>query len=223
MSDEQNAQIERTLRLLDEHYNSFHSVAEIAQQTGHPVPMDTRGWSQIVVSVLTGIKGIERKKGADLADGSDVKGANTWEAIDTPRFNGVIKAGTQAEYSDSLAYLDVTPYIFLVLWDVSTAALPRCRIWVVRPQYDPEFRRMCQGWYDAREDGRIKSTNFQLHPPRGKDINVITNTFGDLSYPLLFSSVRLDVGYTMQSYDETAMSDGLCTRGRTIWDILQEG
>lgn len=74
--------------------------------------MDTRGWSQIVVSVLTGINGIERKKGADLEDGSDVKGANTWEAIDTPRFNGVIKSGTHANYSDSMAYLDNTPFLF---------------------------------------------------------------------------------------------------------------
>ena len=65
------------------------------------MPVDLRGWSQIIVSVLTGIKGIARKKGADLEDGSDVKAANTWEAIDTPRFNGVIKAGTCCAFREA--------------------------------------------------------------------------------------------------------------------------
>ncbi|MYI47928.1 MAG: MamI family restriction endonuclease [Rhodospirillaceae bacterium] len=106
----------------------------MARKTGHPVPTDTRGWSQIIVSVLTGIKGIDRKKGADLEDGSDVKGANTWEAIDTPRFNGVIKAGTKASYSDNVAYLDTTPFLFFLLWDISRRGSHRCRIWVVRPK-----------------------------------------------------------------------------------------
>ena len=47
-----------------------------------------------------------RKKGADLGDGSDVKGANTWKAIDTPRFNGVLKAGTKSSVSDKIDSLD---------------------------------------------------------------------------------------------------------------------
>src|SRR6266446_6392100 len=102
---------ERALELLDLHYRSFYGVAEIARETDHPVPVDTRAWSQILVSVLTGIKGLKRKKGADLVDGSDVKGANTWEAIDTPRFNGVIKAGTQSATAGRLESLDAMPFL----------------------------------------------------------------------------------------------------------------
>jgi len=77
MKEEANIRSKRTIHLLDEHYKSFYSVVEVARETRHPVPADTRGWSQIIISVLTGIKGMARKKGADLEDGSDVKGANT--------------------------------------------------------------------------------------------------------------------------------------------------
>ena len=131
MNGGQATVIDVTLGLLDHHFQSFFSVADVARRTKHPVPMDTRGWSQIIVSVLTEINGIERRKGADLADGSDVKGANTWEAIDTPRFNNVIKAGTYANHSDSMTYLDDTPFLFFVLWDIDPSARHRCRIWVV--------------------------------------------------------------------------------------------
>ena len=105
MKNGEKRRVRKTIKLLDMHYDAFFSIAAVAKKTGHPVPTDTRGWSQIIVSVLTGIDGIQQKKGADLEDGSDVKGANTWEAIDTPRFNGVVKAGTLAEHSDSMAFL----------------------------------------------------------------------------------------------------------------------
>lgn len=211
MNSDQAASIKRTLRLLNEHHDAFFSAAAIARETCHPVPGDTRGWSQIIVSVLTGIKGIGRRKGPDLEDNSDVKGANTWEAIDTPRFNNVIKAGTQAKHSDSMNYLDTAPFLFFVLWDVDFLEQRRCRIWVVRPKVDPEFRRMCQDWYEARAEGK-RSTNFQLHPPRGKDTNIIRNTFGNLSYPLLFSAVRKGTDFTLEAYDINAMKDGLCKK-----------
>ena len=210
MNDAQPAVIDATLSLLDHHYHSFYSVADVARRTRHPVPMDTRGWSQIIVSVLTGINGIERKKGADLADGSDVKGANTWEAIDTPRFNGVIKSGTHANYSDSMAYLDDTPYLFFVLWDIDGARRHRCRIWVVQPPVDPKFRAMCASWYEARAAGDITSTNFQLHPPRGQDNNIISNSYGTLVYPLLFGAVRIDERYVRQHYSRHALDRGRC-------------
>lgn len=210
MKGEQPTVIDVTLGLLDHHYQSFFSVVEVARRTGHPVPMDTRGWSQIIVSVLTGINGIERKKGADLADGSDVKGANTWEAIDTPRFNGVIKAGTHANYSDSMTYLDKTPFLFFVLWDIDPSARHRCRIWVVQPPDDPEFRTMCERWYEARATGEITSTNFQLHPPRGQDIDVIRNSFGSLTYPLLLSATRDDERFVLQQYNPEVLEGGRC-------------
>lgn len=106
---------DRALKLLDLHFESFYAVEPFASQTGHPVPVDTRGWSQVIVSTLCGIPGLGRRKGADLDDGSDVKGANTWEAIDTPRFNNVIKAGTQAATSDKIESLNAMPHIYLML------------------------------------------------------------------------------------------------------------
>ena len=212
MNNKQKERVEQTLYLLNRHYDSFFSVAEIAKTTGHPVPIDTRGWSQIIVSTLTGIRGLDRKKGPDLEDGSDVKGANTWEAIDTPRFNGVIKAETQAISSDSLDYLDDTPFLFFVLWDISTLSMYRCRIWIARPQADPEFREMCQLWYSARSEGPIRSTNFQLHPPRGKDTNVIRNTYGNLIYPLLFCAECADKDYELRTFDVESMNSGLCVQ-----------
>lgn len=147
-----------------------------------------------------------------MADGSDVKGANTWEAIDTPRFNGVIKADTLAGHSDSMAFLDATPRLFFVLWDVDSRLRRRCRIWVVRPPVDPAFRQMCGAWYAARTAGEIKSTNFQLHPPRGEDHNMMRSSFGNLSYPLLFSAIRSRRRYSLRMHDGTAATDGLCER-----------
>ena len=212
MSGGRQKRISKTLCLLNKHHEAFFSVSEVAKDTGHPVPMDTRGWSQIIVSVLTGKKGLERKKGPDLADGSDVKAANTWEAIDAPRFNGVIKAGTQATNSDSIDYLNATPFLFLVLWDKTASDCARCRIWVVRPSVDPEFRGMCERWYAARAKGEIKSTNFQLHPPRGQDSNQIRNTFGNLEYPLLLSAVYGAGGYELACFNGDAVVTGVCTR-----------
>jgi MamI restriction endonuclease len=201
------------LELLELHYASFHAVVKIATETEHPVPVDTRGWSQILVSVLTGLKGMARQKGADLVDGSDVKGANTWEAIDTPRFNGVIKAGTKAKYAGKLASLDDMPFLFFVMWDHrKPAEIPRCRIWCVRTQQDREFRAMCERWYNACLTGEIKSTNFQLHPPRGKDTDVFTNTYGNLKYPLFFSAERGTAGYTVTTYDPAILKSGNCTK-----------
>lgn len=200
------------LKLLDLHYDSFHDVEPFATATGHPVPTDTRGWSQILVSLLTGAKGLERKKGPDLDDGSDVKGANTWEAIDTPRFNGVIKAGTKAASSGNITSLDAMPYLYLVLWDDTRRGTARCRVWVVRPQADPAFRAMCAAWYAKRESGDIKSDNFQLHPPRGQDTNVIRNTCGNLNYPLYFCVERTPNGtYQVVSSDDTARISGVCS------------
>jgi hypothetical protein len=203
--------ISRVLRLLDLHYDSFYAVAPFATETGHPVPTDTRGWSQIMVSVLTGTKGLERKKGADLEDGSDVKGANTWEAIDTPRFNGVIKAGTKAEASGKIASLDGMPFLYLVLWDVTKRGSARCRIWVVKPQTDVLFREVCVTWYEKRANGEIVSNNFQLHPPRGLDSSIIRNTCGNLTYPLYFCAERSSEGkYQLVLFEPSARESQSC-------------
>ena len=208
-----NEYIEKTLFLLDLHYDSFYAVESFATATGHPVPMDTRGWSQVIVSVLSGVRGLERKKGPDLHDGSDVKGAMTWKAIDTPRFNGVIKAGTLARASGQLASLDGMPHLYLVLWDETSRGTSRCRIWVVRPPDDDEFRVMCADWYSKRESGEIRSNNFQLHPPRGHDTDLITNTCGNLLYPLWFAAEREPRGkYVKTTFTPDVLLNGLCTK-----------
>ena len=205
--------MEKALGLLDLHYDSFYAVESFATATGHPVPVDTRGWSQVIVSVLSGVRGLERKKGPDLQDGSDVKGAITWKAIDTPRFNGVIKAGTLAQASGQLASLDSMPHLYFVLWDETSRGTSRCRIWVVRPQVDVEFRKMCADWYSKRTSGAIGSTNFQLHPPRGQDTNLITNTCGNLLYPLWFGAEREpDSKYVKTTFTPDVLVNGLCTK-----------
>ena len=202
---------QKALALLDLHYESFHAVEPYATETGHPVPTDTRGWSQIVVSTLRGIKGLARQKGADLDDGSDVKGANTWKAIDTPRFNGVVKAGTKAIVSGKLDSLDEMPHLYLVLWDETVRSTAHCRIWVVRPQRDKAFRKMCASWYEKRASGEIRSNNFQLHPPRGKDTDIIRNTCGNLLYPLFFGrNARPVQKYRLLKLDPQALLSGTC-------------
>lgn len=159
--EHEDARISKAISLLNVHYASFKAVEAYAHEYGHPEPCDTRGWSQVLVSVLTGLKGIQRQKGADLEDGSDVKGACTWGAIDTPRFNGCIKAGTKSSLAGTMASLDREPYIFFVLWDYEPSLnTERCRIWVVRPQKDTVFRKMCARWYNQCKAGKIKSTNF---------------------------------------------------------------
>jgi len=201
----------KALELLDLHYESFHKVAPFASQTGHPVPMDTRGWSQILASVLTGIKGLDRQKGADLDDGSDVKGANTWMAIDTPRFNGVIKAGTKSSTSGKIESVDEMPHLYLVLWDETIRSSARCRIWVIRTQNDAVFRNVCLKWYEKKEAGEIKSNNFQLHPPRGRDTNIIRNTCGNLEYPLFFAAEKFqNEKYKLTEYNPQVRDDGCC-------------
>lgn len=204
-------QINHALELLDTHYDTFYRAEPLAAETGHPVPVDTRAWSQILVSILTGINGLKREKGADLEDGSDVKGANTWEAIDTPRFNGVIKAGTLSSTAGKLASLDNMPHLFLVLWDNSPETQnARCRIWCINTQSDELFRDMCSNWYKQRDNGFIKSNNFQLHPPRNLNSNVIRNTFGTFEYPLYFQAERIDGKFQPIVANNDALVEGKC-------------
>lgn len=151
-----------------------------------------------------------------MVDGSDVKAANCWSAIDTPRFNGAIPAGRLSETSrkvEDVSALDDTPFIFFVLWDDDTEGRPRCRIWCVRPNRDKAFRQVCRKWYSQRRTGEIKSTNFQLHPPRFRDENVIRNTCGNLSYPLLFHAIRTEKGFECLHYDADVLTKGECKPG----------
>ncbi len=173
--------VTEALELLKVHHESFFNAHKYALQTLQPTPEDSRAWSQVLVSLLTNINGLGRKKGPDFLDGSDVKAANTWGAIDTPRFNGVIKSGTKSETSDKMESLDCMPYLFFVLWDNEPISKKeRVRVWTVRTQHDILFRKMCNNWYSLKRMGKIKSNNFQLHPPRNKNSNEFRNTCGNL-------------------------------------------
>lgn len=196
--------------LLTMHRNAFYAAARLAEKTAHPVPSDTRAWSQILVSLLTGISGISRKKGADLADGSDVKAANLWLAIDTPRFNGCIKSGRKGEQG-SIKCLDDMPYLFFVMWDQEPEKrCDRCRVWVVRSSQDSTFRSMCEIWYKQRREGTIRSDNFQLHPPRHANSNVFRNRCGNLEYPLLFCAECVNDVYKVVEYNPEVLKKGKC-------------
>lgn len=210
-SDEQD-RIDALLDLLKIHHEAFFQAHVHAKKTGHPTPSDTRAWSQIAVSILTGIPGIKRKKGPDLADGSDVKGANVWGAIDTPRFNGCLKAGTKSDKSGCMKSLDDMPFLFLVLWDNEPEnGSERCRIWVVRTKADQEFRKMARLWYEKRRQGEILSSNFQLHPPRNQNSDEIRNTCGNLEYPLLFEAYWIENRYRVIQYSPEVLRSGACT------------
>lgn len=203
---------EIAVKLLEEHLRAFMAARPHAQRTGHTVPSDTKSWSQILVSTITGIPGLSRKKGRDLSDGSDVKAANAWDAIDVPRFNGVLPAGRKARYSD-ISALNNMPFLYFVLWDWAKggAGSERCRIWVVRPQTDKVFRTVAGKWYAAKRRGKIKSDNFQLHPPIHEEENIVTNECGDLKLPLLFRADWVGNAYKLTSFDSAARTSGKCS------------
>lgn len=214
-TDQTSRALRDALLLLDEHHRSFFAVKGFADRTGHTVPSDTKSFSEILVSLLTGVPGRKRRKGTDLADGSDVKAANVWEAIDTPRFNGCAPAGRVTVASrkpDDVTALDDIPFLFFVLWDVRGSAARRCRVWCVRPEADVEFRKLVTAWYSLRESGDIKSTNFQLHPPRNEDHDVIRNGLGNLEYPLFFRAERGNNRYRVTHFDDAALHRGRCRR-----------
>lgn len=69
---------------------------------------------------------------------------------------------------------------------------------------------MVATWYEMRALGNIRSTNFQLHPPRNEDHNVISNSLGNLEYPLFFQAERDANGYRLIHLDEAALRSGRC-------------
>ena len=196
--------------LLNEHKSAFDRAKRFSDITKQPIPTHTVNWSQILISVVTGINGLDRKKGPDLSDGSDVKGASVWDAIDTPRFNGVVPAGrilTDYKSSSSL-YKN----IYFVLWDYKEEQFERCRIWCVNPSKDALFKEVVDRWYQKRETGEIKSSNFQLHPPRNKEGNIFKNTCGNLNYPLMMEAIfnLKEVSYELTFLDRNIPNEGLC-------------
>lgn len=199
------------LNVLNTHHIHFFEGQRYASVTAQPAPEDSRAWSQILISSLTGLRGVARHKGPDLADGSDVKSANAWYSIDEVRFNGVIKAGTKSHLAGSMAYLDQMPFLFFVMWDNNPDnGRERVRIWVVRPQYDVLFRAMAQDWYNQLAAGTIKSHNFQLHPPVNENSDVFTNRCGNLVYPLLLEAEWNGREYDSVYYEPDVLDYGEC-------------
>jgi MamI restriction endonuclease len=202
-------------RILNLHHKSFYDAKPFADSTGQLVPSDTKAWSQILVCTLTELQGRKREKGSDLEDGSDVKAANCWDAIDYPRFNGCLPTGRtskKAKKSENVGALNDIPFLFFVLWDQRASDhRARCRIWCIRPPSDAAFRKMAKKWYRQRREG-IVSANFQLHPPISTDENVFTNRCGDLEYPLLFCAVRSDKKYRVEVYAPAMLKRGVCRK-----------
>jgi hypothetical protein len=85
-------------------------------------------------------------------------------------------------------------------------------VWVVRPQSDRVFRAMCRKWYKLRDEGTIKSDNFQLHPPRGQNIDIIRNECGNLYYPLLLLVEWVGDKYELKNYHPEVLKTGLCKK-----------
>lgn len=200
------------INLLNMHHRFFFYAKHYADLTAQPTPEDSRAWSQILISLLTGINGLGRQKGSDLIDGSDVKSANAWGAIDYPRFNGCIKAGTLSPHSGRMLSLDHMPYLFFVLWDNEPkSGTERTRIWAVQTQKDTLFRSICQDWYCQRLDGYIHSNNFQLHAPINQNSNTFTNRCGNLNYPLFLEALWINDTYDVTFYDPNVLKYGKCT------------
>lgn len=211
-TDFQNGAKEALL-LLEAHRTAFVIAEPLANRTGHTVPSDTKSWSQILISVLTGLGGRDRKKGSDLNDGSDVKAACVWGAVDTPRFNGCLPAGrttAKSKKAGDVSALDDEPFLFFVLWDTKPVVqFKRCRVWVVRPPVDVEFRKLAAKWYAKWAKGEM-SDNCQLHPPRNQDSDVIRNTCGNLIYPLFFSAIYDGKHWVQETLNPSALNSGSC-------------
>jgi len=204
------------LKILNDHIKCFLTGKPSAKKYLQPEgTQNTANWSQILVSALVRITGRGGEKGTDLIDGSDVKGANWWGAIDTPRLNGFLKAGTKSSVSGNMKSIDQQPFLFLVNWDYTRTDDQRCRIWVLRSG-DKGFREFAKHWYSRT----WKSNNCQMHPPRdvrngkhkGKwlDKNVIRGNGYLLEIPLLLCAIydKKKKTYSFTHYDPTTLKSG---------------
>jgi hypothetical protein len=149
--------------------------------TGQSAQVDAGYIAQHLVSLVTGIPGIRRRgKGLDLTDNSEVKTANSVDGIDAPRWN------VQFVSEDTMGGLLEHPFIFFVLFDHTSAASFRCRVWGVAPGTDEGFQKAFAKW----RKGERSSRNFQLHPPIGRDDDIATNDSGNLKLPKMFEAVE---------------------------------
>lgn len=156
--------------------------------TGQSAQIDSGYLGQHLVSLVSGIPGRgrgSRGKGADLADGSEIKIASTLGGVDKPRWNNKLSTPQAVE-----TYLS-TPAIYFGLFDTPDKGQDfpvRVRVWVVEPPHDEVFCNVVRTWAEKQSSG-----NFQLHPPCWKDSDVATNQSGNIALPLAFRAKQLDI------------------------------
>lgn len=153
-----------------------------AQITEQSAQLDSGYIAQHLVSLITGTPGVWRRgKGLDLSDGSEVKCANSVDGIDVPRWNHYFSGPEKVnEWLQS-------PRIFYVLFDALENSRVRTRVWIVCPSKDEAYRTVLTRWRDTPS-----STNFQLHPPVGRNENIATNLCGNLELPLMLKATETD-------------------------------
>ncbi len=181
------ARIELAPRLLCDLFLETRSrLLEWASVTGQSAQVDSGYIAQHLVSLVTGIPGVWRRgKGLDLVDDSEVKTANSVDGIDMPRWNlSFVREGTMAAMLEH-------PFVFFVLFDHSPSGQFRARIWGISPSTDQGF---CTAFANWRAGDRL-STNFQLHPPIGRDDDIATNDSGNLRLPKMFEAVETTEGH----------------------------
>lgn len=128
--------------------------------TGQSAQIDSGYLGQHLVSLVSGKPGRgrgSRGKGADLADGSEIKIASTLGGVDTPRWNNKLDGEAAVK-----TYL-TNPAIYFGLFDTLEKGndFPvRVRVWRVEPTNDEVFCNTVRTWA-----GTSSSGNFQLHPP----------------------------------------------------------
>ena len=156
--------------------------------TGQSAQIDTGYIAQHIASVTLGEPGQGFKgKGVDLADGSEVKSAALLSGVDRPRWNH--NMGTPASDNDRAsrgldpmwqAYLEA-PRLFYVLFDRSPDAPEKLRVraWCIVPSRDAGWTDLFQRYYQQRTPSQY---NLQLHPPIGRNDDLVVNTLGNLDF-----------------------------------------
>jgi MamI restriction endonuclease len=156
--------------------------------TGQSAQIDTGYIAQHMASVTLAEPGQGFKgKGVDLADGSEVKSAALLSGVDRPRWNhnmGTLASDRQRA-ARSIApmwqgYLEA-PRVFYVLFDrfPTEPAKLRVRAWCVQPRVDAGWRDLFNRYVEQRTASQY---NLQLHPPIGRDDDLVVNTLGNLDF-----------------------------------------
>jgi len=157
--------------------------------TNQTSQFDSGYLAQQLASILSGIPGTGlRGRGDDLADGSEVKAANTVQATDTPRWNHSLRRHEQV-----IQHL-AKPSIFYVLFDTierNDASPFRCRVWRVRPHIDQAYTALVESWNRERPQSRY---NLQIQPPRWMATNEASCFGSRIDLPLYFHAEQRELG-----------------------------